>query len=54
MPGICDNGPIDSISSCCVVLLRSLHGFVTMPPKPPVGDVIWKMLAASGNERYTS
>ena len=51
MPGIRDSGPIDSISSCCVVLLRSLHGFVTMPPKPPVGDVIWKMLAASGNER---
>jgi hypothetical protein len=51
MPGICDSGPIDSISSCCAVFVRSLHGVVTMPPKPPVGNVIWKMLAASGNER---
>jgi hypothetical protein len=25
-----------------------------MPPKPPVGPVIWKMLSVSGNERYTS
>ena len=39
MPGICDSGPIDSIRSCCVVLVRSLHGLVTMPPKPPVGNV---------------
>ena len=39
MPGIFDSGPIDSISSCCVVLVRSLHGLVTMPPKPPVGNV---------------
>ena len=38
-PGIFDSGPIDSISSCCAVLVRSLHGLVTMPPKPPVGNV---------------
>ena len=50
MPGIFDSGPVDSTSSCCAVFLRSLHGFVTMPPKPPVGDVIWKMLSLSGNE----
>ena len=37
MPGICDSGPIDSISSCCAVFVRSLHGFVTIPPNPPVG-----------------
>ena len=54
MPGIFDSGPIDSISSCCAVLRRSLHGFVTMPPKPPEGPMIWKMLAASGIDRYTS
>ena len=49
-PAIFDSGPIDSISSCCVVLVRSLHGLVTMPPKPPLGNVIWKMLPLSGND----
>ena len=37
MPGIFDNGPVDSTRSCCAVFVRSLHGFVTIPPKPPVG-----------------
>ena len=46
MPGICESFPATSISSCCVVFVRSLQGLVTMPPKPPVGDVIWKMLFA--------
>ena len=32
------------------LFFRSLQGFVTMPPKPPVGDVIWKMLSVSGND----
>jgi hypothetical protein len=49
-PAIFESGPIASIISCCVVLVRSLHGLVTMPPKPPVGKVIWKMLALSGND----
>ncbi len=49
-PGIVESLPADSISSCSVVFFRSLHGFVTMPPKPPVGPVIWKMLSVSGNE----
>ena len=40
--------------SCSVVFDRSLQGLVTIPPKPPVGNVIWKMLSDSGNERYTS
>jgi len=48
-PGIFESGPIDSIRSCCAVFVRSLQGFVTIPPNPPFGDVIWKMLAASGN-----
>ncbi len=47
-PAIFDSGPIASIMSCCVVFVRSLQGLVTMPPKPPSGCVIWKMLAASG------
>ena len=51
MPGTCDSGPATSISSCCVVFVRSLHGFATKPPKPPAGDVIWKMLSASGSAR---
>ena len=51
MPGICESGPATSISSCCVVFVRSLHGLVTMPPNPPVGEVSWKMLLASGNLR---
>ena len=38
-PGIFDSGPIDSINSCCVVLVRSLHGLVTIPPKPPDGNM---------------
>jgi hypothetical protein len=28
---------------------RSVHGFVTMPPKPPLGVVIWKMFLVSGS-----
>ena len=40
MPGIFDSGPTDSTSSCWAVFFRSLHGLVTMPPKPPLGDVI--------------
>ena len=47
-PGICDSGPIDSISNCCAVLLRSLHGLVTMPPNPPVGVISWNVAAVSG------
>ena len=48
-PAIFDSGAIASIISCCVVFVRSLQGFATMPPNPPPGCVIWKMLAASGN-----
>ena len=51
IPGILESGPTDSMSSCCAVFVRSLQGCVTIPPKPPVGNVIWKMLAASGNDR---
>jgi hypothetical protein len=40
-----------SIWSCCAVRFRSLHGFVTMPPKPPVGTVSWNVFLYSGNER---
>ncbi len=53
-PAIRESGPELSIWSCCVVFLRSLQGLVTMPPKPPVGKVIWKALAVSGNELETS
>ena len=37
----CESGASVSVSS--------LQGFVTMPPNPPVGVVIWKMLWLSGN-----
>ena len=51
MPGICASGPLTSMSSRCAVLVRSLHGLVTKPPKPLVGYVSWKIPSASGNER---
>ena len=51
MPGICDSGPIASTISSCAVRVRSLHGLKTIPPKPPFGDVSWKMLSVSGNDR---
>jgi hypothetical protein len=28
--------------------LRSSHGLTSMPPKPPVGKVIWKLWSNSG------
>ena len=43
--------PLTSISNRCVVLVRSLHGLVTKPPKPLVGYVSWKIPSASGNDR---
>src|SRR5215468_4301282 len=43
-----------STDSCSEVLVRWLQALVTMPPKPPVGEVIWKMLSASGKEWNTS
>ena len=49
-PAILASFPDDSISSCPVVFRRSLHGFVTMPPKPPVGLVIWKVWPVSGKD----
>ncbi len=49
-PGIFDNGPYDSIRSCCAVLDRSLHGLVTMPPKPPLGKISWNVAAVSGSD----
>ena len=27
---------------------RSVHGFTIMPPKPPLGNVIWKLWLNSG------
>ena len=49
-PEIFESGPADSSRSCWVLFFRALQGFVTMPPKPPEGDVIWKTLSLSGNE----
>jgi hypothetical protein len=43
--------PAASTWSCGVVFLRWLQGLVTMPPNPPLGAVIWKMLSASGKDR---
>ena len=54
MPGICPSFIDASTWSCDVFFFRSLQGFVTMPPNPPVGFVSWKTLPFSGNERYTS
>ena len=50
-PGIFESAAADSTWSCSVLFLRSLHGFVTIPPKPPLGPVSWKMLWLSGNDR---
>ena len=50
-PAIFESGSVDSMRSCSVVFCRSLQGLVTMPPKPPVGPMIWKMLSLSGNDR---
>ena len=48
MPGI-------ACSFCCtsgriwkMVRLRSSHGLMTMPPKPELGNVIWKVNSVSG------
>ena len=49
-PGIFESFAPASIWSCAVLFLRSLHGFVTMPPKPPVGNVIWNVFSVSGND----
>src|SRR5262250_545179 len=51
-PGICDSFTADSNRNCCVVFLRLLQGLTTMPPKPPLVLVSWKMLACSGNDIY--
>jgi hypothetical protein len=50
MPGISDSLPVASTRSCSVVFFRSLQGLVTMPLKPPVGEVIWKVAPVSGND----
>ena len=50
-PGISASFGETAISSSSVVRVRSLHGFTTIPEKPPVGPVIWKMLSASGKDR---
>ena len=40
-----------SMRSSSVDFVRPLQGFVTIPPKPPVGFMSWKVLAASGKDR---
>ena len=50
-PAIFESGSVDSTRSCSAVFVRWLQGLRTMPPKPLVGDVIWKMLSLSGNDR---
>ena len=50
-PGMSERRPAVSSRSWSVVRLRALQGLVTIPPNPPVGVVIWKMLSVSGNER---
>ena len=37
-----------------MLLLRSSQGFVTMPEKPPLGNVIWNVACVSGNDWKTS
>ena len=54
MAGIFDSLPAASTWISPVVRLRSFHGFTTRPPKPPVGNRIWKVCSYSGIERYTS
>ena len=54
IPGIFDSGPISSTSNCCVLFVRWLQGFVTNPPNPADGNVIWKILSVSGKDRYAS
>ena len=53
MPGM-------ACSFCCtsgmiwkMVRLRSSHGLTTMPPKPELGKVIWKVKSVSGTPMKT-
>ena len=51
MPGTWESGPMDCIINACALFFRSLQGFVTIPPNPPFGEMIWKMLPVSGIDR---
>ncbi len=50
-PAIFEDFAAASICRSWVERFRALQGFVTMPPKPPLGEVIWKMLSLSGKDR---
>ena len=49
-PGILPRPAAASIWICEVFFRRSLQGLVTIPPKPPVGKVSWKVCWYSGND----
>ncbi len=53
-PGICASLAEASRWSSWEVRSRSLHGLMTMPPKPTVGKVIWKVASVSGKDSKTS
>ncbi len=50
MPGISASFPEDSTRRSWVVFFRSLQGFVTMPPKPPVATGDLEVLPVSGKD----
>jgi hypothetical protein len=49
-PAIFDSSADTVPWSSSVLFSRSLHGLTAMPAKPPVGKMIWKVLAVSGND----
>src|SRR5439155_25943293 len=53
-PGSFDRAAAASIWSRAVDFFLWLHGLVTIPPNPPPGEVIWKVMSLSGNEPNTS
>ena len=53
-PATLPSAAADSSWSCCVFFERSRQGFVTMPPNPPLGNMIWKVFLVSGIARYAS
>ena len=48
---VCDAFCDASTRICGTLRFRSLNGFVTMPPKPPLGKTTWNDDSCSGSER---
>ena len=48
IPGIAINFIVSGPTRFAVGVVRSPHGFKTIPPKPELGEVIWKEKLVSG------